>query len=896
MKWFSELLRRLRYLRRRDELDADLAEEMRLHLELRAEQLAAEGASSPATTSRKQFGNVTRLQEKSRDAWGWGWLDSIGQDLRYGWRNLMSARGFTITAVLSLALGIGANTAIFSIINALLLRSLPVSNPHRIVKIHAAGNDHLTNPLWESIRDRQNAFNGVLAYSGSSFDLAQGGERRPVPGLWVSGDYFNVLGVQPLRGRLFNSEDDLPGGGKNGPVAVISHAFWQSHFGGDPAILGKPIRLDGHQFEIIGVTPPSFKGLEVDRSFSVVIPIGCEPMFHPDGSALKHRSWWWLRIVGRLDGNLTVEQANERLKVVTPAILEEALPDWDDRGKKEFLSGKVACEAAGNGFTGIGGEQRTMLFAMMGVVAVVLLIACANIANLLLARASARQQEISVRLAIGAGRRRLVRQLLTESLLLAALGIPGGLLIAKWGSQFLLKAVGNRPLEIDTSMDLRVLSFTVGITLLTGLIFGFAPALRATRVSTNEVLKQSARGSGNGGSRFRLGRAMVAGQFALSLALIVSAGLFVATLRNLLNVTLGFNQHNVLAMQIDVRGRVAKEQRLTHFQKVLDAVRNCPGALSAATTMIRPISGAAWNGNLFPEGVKDVDNSDSSQHLTFFNRVSPGYFETMQTPIILGRDFNEHDTLNSSRVIIISQKTARDYFGAENPIGKRLGLQGGPGAPEMHEVIGVAADAKYINVKEETRRTAYVTMAQDKSPWDGLTFLIRSSAPNFDALMPGLRAAMAQAAPECSLEFKSLETQISNSLSDKRLIAVLVAFFGALALLLAVIGLYGVTSYAAAQRQGEIGIRMALGAQRSNVIWLILRDVAIIIGIGSALGLAMSFGAGKLLASILYGIQPSDPIVLASAFAILAGAGALAGLLPALRASRLDPAIALRHE
>ena len=892
MNWFSQFWRRLTYLARRKQMDADLAEEMRLHLELKT------AAAGDVTVAHKQFGNVVALKEKSRDAWGWGWLDSFVQDLRYGWRNLMSARGFTITAVLSLALGIGANTAIFSIVNALMLRALPVPDPHRLVSLSVGGNTHLTVPLWEAIRDHQNSFENAFAYSPQGFDLAQEGEKRIVHGMMVSGDFFKALGVSAFRGRVFNREDDLHGPGKSGPVAVISHAFWQNHFGATPDILGKPIRLDGHQFEIIGVTPKSFRGIEPERPFNIAIPLGCEPLFHPDGSALTNRSWWWLQIGARLKPGVTAEQAQERMKAVKTAVMEQTLPDWDEGGKAQYLKNDIGVKELA-GFAGAPREAKLMVFAMMGVVAMVLLIACANIANLLLARAAARAQEISVRLAIGAGRRRLIRQLLTESFLLAALGIPGGMLIAHWGSRFLSQVAAPRgqPLELDLSMDARVLLFTIAISLLTGLIFGLAPALRATRVSTNDVLKQTTRGAGSSSSRFRLGRALVAGQVALSLTLLVAAGLFVTTLRNLWNVSLGFDHQNVWAIHYDARGKVPQPQRAEHFARIHERLQQVPGVVSAGSAMLTPISGAAWNGILIPEGMKMPAPSEADRReMTYFNRVSPGFFETLKTPILMGRDFDKRDTLNTPRVMIIGQKTAQALFGNESPIGKRVKMGAGPGMDEGYEVVGVAPDSKYVRINEETRRTAYVVATQEEKPREHQTFLVRAGSRDFASLRPAIAAAITEVSPGTSIEFRSLEHQVNDSIAQQRLIAGLVSFFGALALLLAVVGLYGVTNYAAAQRKGEIGIRMALGAQRGSVIWLVLRDVAIILAIGSVIGIAMSFGAGKLIGSLMFGVKPGDPMTLAIAAFVLATAGAIAGFIPAFRASKLDPAIALRYE
>jgi predicted permease len=539
----------------------------------------------------------------------------------------------------------------------------------------------------------------------------------------------------------------------------------------------------------------------------------------------------------------------------------------------------------------MGRERRVGLFATMTVVALVLVIACANIANLLLARATARQQEISVRMAIGAGRSRIIRQLLTESVLLSLLGLPGGLVLAHWGAKLLVGLVSSprQLFQLDLSMDSRVLLFTTGMALITGLLFGLAPALRATRISTNEVLKRGARGSISGSSRFHLGKALVAAQVALSLALLVAAGLFIGTLRNLLNVSLGFDQRNVLAVRVDTLGRVPKEQRLVVFTEVLDRVRQVPGVVSAGSVAIVPISGQGWNGNLLAEG-KVAERGDRS-HMTWFNRVSPRYFETMKTPVIRGRDFNAQDVLGGPQVMIIGERTARECFGEANPLGKFVSR----GTGEKFEVIGVVKDTKYRNVQEAIPRTAFVPQAQEKEPGGGTTLMVRSELPPA-ALIPGLRAAITRTHPTLSLDFSVMDHRIRETLQSQRLIAILTGFFGALALFLAIVGLYGVTSYAVAQRRGEIGLRMALGAGRGNILWLVLRDVALILSLGAGAGIAISLGAGKYLGSIVYGLNPTAPAILLGAAVILGAAGLLAGLLPAMRASKLDPSLALRQE
>jgi predicted permease len=878
-------------------MEVDLEEEMRLHLELRQADMMAEGTATAraAAEARRRFGNVARLREICRETWGWGWLDSVMQDMRYAWRNLMASPGFAIASIVSLAFGIGANTAIFSILNAVMLRSLPVKDPHRLVQFMMDGEGTLTNPLWEAIRDHQNACADSLAYAGASFDLADDGERRMARGMWVSGDFFKVLGVKPALGRVFTLDDDLPGGGKRGPVAVISHQFWQTRFGGDAQVIGKTVRLDRHVFEIIGVTPPGFKGLDADRGYEVAIPIGCQPLFHPDRSALGDRSCWWLSILGRLQTGLTPRQASARLQVVSPGIMQDTLPgDWDAKDQRDYLKQGLQVVPAAAGFSGLRSQYRVALLTLMTVVGLVLLIACANIANLLLARAAARRHEFAIRMAIGAGRTRLVRQLLSESLLLGLLGIPGGLLLAIWGSRLLMRlfSTTSDPLQIDLSLDGTVLLFTVGVTVATCLIFGLAPALRAARAATNETLRRGARGTVAGASRFGLGKGLVAGQVALSLVLMVAAGLFSGTLRNVLNESLGFDQRHVLAIDIDTLQQVPRDQRTGLFETLLQGVRQVPGVESAAVVLIRPISGSAWNNYLLADGAAERGSPDQ---VTWLNRISPGYFGTMKTTLVAGRDFEERDKLGSQKVMIIGEKTARDFFGTRNPIGEFLRVGYGTNSKGRFQIIGVVRDMKYSQVKEARRRTAFLALAQDEEPSAGVTILARV-AGSAQAVTPGIRAAVARTRPGLSVAFQELETQISESLRQERAVALLASFFGGLALFLAVIGLYGVTSYNAAQRRGEIGIRIALGAPRNSVIRLVLRDVGLILALGSMAGLVIALGLGRLIASLVYGVSPHDPPTLLLAALVLGAAGVVAGVLPAWRASRLDPATALRCE
>jgi putative ABC transport system permease protein len=891
MHQFSELWRRLAHLFGRQQWDADLAEEMQLHINLRAE-------SNSQSSARRSFGNVSRLREESRAAWGWTLLDSLLQDLRYGMRALAGAPGFTAAAVLSLALGIGANTAIFSILNAVMLRSLPVEDPTRLVELQSNNRNSFTNPAWEQVRDRKQLFAGTLAFYNTRFDLAEGGESHFANGMWVNGDFFRVLGVNTLRGRTIIASDDVHGGGPAGPVAVISYAFWKGHFGGDPNVLGKSVKLDRHTFQIVGITPAWFKGLDVDQSYDVAIPIGCEPLLHTDKSWLSLRSTWWLRIIGRLPPGETLERAQARLSAAALEINRASLPlQWDVEHQKEYLKRSLSLKPAATGFSDTRDQYQTALFTLMTVVGLVLLIACANVANLLLARAAARQREISIRLAIGAARGRIIRQLLTESILLALLGAAAGLAFSLWGSRLLVRmlSTAGAELKLDVAPDLPVFLFTAAISLLTGILFGLAPALRSTRSGPDQVLKEHARGAISGASRFTLGKVLVTGQVALSLVLVAGAGLFVGSLRNLLAVDAGFNPRNILLAEIGVTpSRVPKPLRIALFQTVLARLQAIPGVRSAASSFLTPVSHSTWNEVVHPEGYND---QAKLENLVYLNRVSPDYFQTMGTPLLNGRIFSNRDTLAAPKVIVISEYTARHFWGAANPLGKTIGMEkfDAPTEQDLYQVVGLVKDIKYETLDEKPLMTGYVPASQDPDPRPGITYALRFDG-SLQALTPAIRAAVGAVDPGISLTFRSFETQIEDSLMQPRLVALLSSFFGFLALLLAMVGLYGLISYSATRRSAEIGIRIALGAQARAVVWLVLRDVVVMLAGGVLLGLAGSLAAGRLITSLLFGMHPTDPTTIASAAILLCAAALLAGYLPARRAAGIDPMRALREE
>ncbi len=902
MEWLTELGRRMRQLFRRKQWEEDLAEEMRLHLDLRAADKTSEGASprDAEALAKRKFGNASFLREESRGVWGWAFWDNLSQDVRYGLRTLAANKGFAAAAILSLTLGIGANTAIFSIVNAVMLRSLPVEDPHRLVELNVGTGPSkgpiVTNPVWEAVRDSQQAFSGALAYSPDRFDLANGGESHFSNGLWVSGDFFRVLGVPALRGRVFTTDDDRHGGGRSGPVAVISYAFWQANFGGDPNVLGRNLSVNRHNFEIIGITPPWFRGLVADQSYDFAIPIGCEPLLHTDLSALGHRSWWWLRMMGRLKPGETVQQAQARMNSIAPEINRATVPTgWHAPDQQRYLKRSFLLKSGAAGFSFTGSTYKTALFTLMSVVGLVLLIACVNIANLLLARATSRQREISIRLAIGASRSRVVRQLLTESLLLASCGAACGLLFSAWGARLLVRLLSTKSnqLDINLSPDVRVLLFTLGIAVLTGLLFGLVPALRATGIGPSQALKENARGTVHGGVRFTLGKVLVTGQVAVSLMLLTAAGLFLGTMRNFLKLDTGFNPHNVLVVETVVPAdRIQQQLRAPMFSKILSGLRALPNVRSAASSRMAPVNHYTWNQDAQPEGYQPKPVEDDA--LVYLNRVSPGYFRTMETSLVMGRDFSDRDTLASPNVMIVGEETARHFWANQNPIGKTISMEG-PGKNLSYQVIGVVRNAKYAALSEALYKTGFLASTQDPEPGAELAFEIRFDGPA-EAIIAAVRPAIGAVNKDAALDIRTLDAQISDSLVQPRLVALLSSFFGFLALLLATVGLYGVISYAAARRRGEIGVRMALGAAEGAVTWLILRDVALILTIGTALGVGVSLVAGRLIKSLLFGLEATNPATLALAAGVLCTFAIFAAYIPARRAAKMDPMAALREE
>ena len=839
-------------------------------------------------------------EEVTRDMWGWRWIRDLLQDVRYGLRMLRLNPGFTTVAILTLALGIGANTAIFSLIDTVMLRMLPVQNPEELLQVatfdpqsNGELNPYYTNPLWEQIRDHQDVFSSLFAWSPTRFDLSQGGESHEVNALYVSGDFFHTLGVPPAAGRLLTNSDDMRG--CPGTV-VLSYGFWQQHYGGVPNAVGSLLSLNGNSFEVIGVTVPGFFGVNVGNKFDVAVPVCTEAIMRGKNSMLDERGAWWLNIIGRPKPGIGQDQVMARLRVLSPGIVSSVIPqNWNADKQQKFIKKLIEVRPAGSGVSGLRRLYHQPLTMLMSVVGLVLLIACANITSLMLARASARRKEIAVRLALGASRSRLIRQLLTECVLLSCAGALLGMLFARWGCTLLLHFISSArsPVFLQLSMDGRILGFTTGIAVLTGLLFGVLPALRSTRVSLSAAMKGGDVEESETRAHARPGRWIVASQVALSLVLLIVAGLFLRSFTNLLEVDAGFDRSNVLLIHADdQKTDVPPDQRAILHQQILDRLKSLPGVISASQSVLTPISEGQWDNNLYVDGGGGPSGNDAD---AFMNYVSPGYFATLRSPLLAGRDFDNGDTASAPLVGIVNETLVRKYFLQANPIGKYVHLEPDPGqAPKPICIVGIVKDAKYSSLREAAPPTIYFPAAQLKNAFDP-TFEIRTASQPSSFVRPA-EETITGVNKKISLTFQTLEEQVDDSLRRDKLLATLSGFFGGLALLLATIGLYGVLAYMVTQRRKEIGIRMALGAGRESILWLVLRDVSLLLLAGVTVGVGVSLWATQFLQKMLFDMNARDTKTIIGSVAVLAAVALFAGYLPARRASRLNPMAILRDE
>ncbi len=831
-------------------------------------------------------------------------MTSLLQDIRQALRMLRNNPGFTGVAVLTLALGIGANTAIFQLLDSIRLTALPLKNPEqlaqvRIIQPHGrTGNftsphPDLTYPQWEQIRAQQQGFSGMFAWSEKYFNIAPSGETHYVQGLYVSGDFFRVLGVQPVLGRLLTVEDDQHGCGS--PGVVLSEAFWKREYGGEASAIGRKMTIEHHPFEIIGVTPASFYGLEVGRQFDVAVPLCADSLIRGEYSRLDVPHEWWLSVMGRLKPGWSLERASAQLAAVSPQIFEATvITKFGAEEEKHYLGFHLGVLPAGSGVSDIRKDYETPLNLLLAIAGFVLLIACTNLASLMLARASARKREIAIRLSLGASHGRLIRQLMAESFLLAATGAAIALVLSNSLGKFLVSLISTEQnrVFVDLTPDWRVLGFTLGLAVLTCLLFGLAPALRATRDGSAEVLKAGGRGNTAGRDRFGLRRGLVTVQVALSLVLLVGALLFSRSLGRLLSVDPGFRANGILITDLDLTElKLAPDRRQPFKRDLLQQVRAIPGVDAAAETTQVPLSGRGSNNDIW------MDGQDPSEKRTVdMSWVSPGYFQTMETPLLAGRDFDERDTATSPKVAVVNQSFARALAHGANPVGMSFHMPVGPHHPPfVIQIVGLVKDTKYNDLRDENVAIAFAPAAQDLDPSDFDTFTIRSQAPPGETIST-VKRRLAEVNPEIGLTFHVFESDIRDTLVRERLMATLSGFFGFLAAVLAVIGLYGVMSYMVQRRTNEIGIRMALGAGRVSILGMILLEALLLLGVGIVVGLGLAVALGKTVGSLLFGVKPADPITLGMAAALLAVVAAAASYIPARRASKVDPMVAIRYE
>ena len=920
LQWFYTVPLRLRSLLRRERLDQELDEELAYHLAQRTQELAGAGLAprEAREAALREWRGVAQIQEECRDMRRVGFLQDLAGDIRYGLRQALARPGFTAVVVASLALGIGANTAIFSLMDAVMFEMLPVKQPRQLVLLKwsakgwpdvvedlegssfedprtgRSGSESLPYPVYEQLRDRNHVFSQMFAFASNTpqVNVSMQGHAEVAEAIMVSGNYFEGLGVHAFAGRTIEPADDHPAAP---PVAVLSHRFWQRRFGADAAVVGKTMAVNGTPFTIAGVTPPEFFGLEPGSAPDIFVTVSQYSHLLPEYAAatapppLMHDAKvWWLVVAGRLLPEQTEARAQAELTVLFNQSIGVA-------GKAQASPKTPVLETlpASEGLDSLRRRFSRPLFVLMAMVGLVLLLACANAAGLLLARATARQREIAVRLSLGAARGRLFRQLLTESTLLAAVGGAAGVLLARWGSTVLVAwlSSGRSPLVLALHTNARVLAFTAAISVLTGVVFGLAPAWRATRVDPGPALKQ-ARGSAQAAGRFLSGRILVAGQISLCLLLLAAAGLFLRTLDNLESTDLGFRRDHLLQFSVQPGVNGYQGARLaSYYEQLQQRIRSIAGVRSVGACTHALVGGgvsistAAIPG--YTAAKKRVD--------IYRNIVGPGFFETLGIPLVLGRVIDGRDGPAAPKVAVVNEKLVRQYLHGDNPIGRVLRF-GSEKRPYDLEIVGVVKDAKYSRLRDEAPPTAYLPYLQGLEISSFMTFEVRAAAEPA-ALAPAIRQQALALDKDVPLAGIKTQTEaIAQELMQERVFARLASMFGGLALVLACIGLYGTMAYTVARRTNEIGIRMAIGARPVDIVGMVLRDSVRVVLAGSAVGLIAAVAATRAIRSQLYGLTPHDPAVLGGAAAMLVAVTMLAAVLPARRAARVDPLLALRNE
>ena len=890
--------------------DQDFNEEIEAHLQIEADRLVEEGMDrdEALAAARRAFGNVTRTRERFYESSRWMWLENLSRDLRYALRGFRNHKSLAAAAILSLALGIGANTAIFTLTDQVLLRSLPVDDPDRLYQIRPSEFNSLNYPLFERMRDAAGDHGSIFAVTRPmrlevSFErLGDSVARERVSGSLVSGDYFTVLGVGPFVGRVLSSDDNRSPGAH--AVAVLSHRFWTRRFNRDPSVVGETFALRGTLYTVIGVSEPGFFGVRPGFPPDLWIPIVMKQQVSGGNDQLTRRKSWWFQALARLKSGVEPAQLEAILQQQFHVFNEEQVEGVTDLSvRRRILAATLLFEPAGGGLDELRRRFSHPLLLLSALAGFVLLIACANVANLLLVRAQARSREVTVRLALGAGRARLIGQLLTESVLLAVVGGAAGVALAYLGAEALVQMVstGRQPVVLDVSPDWRVLGFTLTVSMLCGILFGIAPAWNSARTHLQQSLRARPQALG-GGSRFGVKHALAMLQIALSLVLLVGAGLFTTSLSKIYDNEMGFDPENVLIVHTNPRSSgyygsnrgesepLAGRRNALHF-RLLNELEALPEVRSVSLSHVG-LMGAIRQGGCCLRRTDETIDSSREDRKFFNDRVSPGFFETVGIPLLAGRDFTIHDNESAPRVLILNRTAAQRLFPQAASVGRLV--QYGKLPTTHYEVVGVVEDAKSNSLLDETKPYLYFPLLQTSEL--GWRLLAKTTLPP-DAAAQQVRHAIARIAPDLVIpHITTVERNITDTLTQQRLLARLTTLFGALALLLAAIGLYGLMSFLVRRRTAEIGLRMALGAREGQIAQMVLRQAMLIVGFGVALGLAVVLALAPLLESFLYDLEPRDPATIAGAAAVLIAVAAATAWIPARRAASLRPTEALRYE
>ena len=880
---------------RSDRLSSDWNEETEFHIAERTADLARSGMAhgDAEHEARRRFGNKTSLRARSRDVRFVGWIDGLATDIKFAVRGLIRSPGFTTVVLLSLTLGIGANTAIFSLINSVVLKTLPVRRPQELLQVAMGeGGDAFSNPLWEEFHKRQNVFRQVLAYSNESFNLASTGQVRRVAGSFVSGEYFGTLGVEAIAGRLLTASDDVRG---CPATAVVSSAFAESSLGGARRAVGSAITLDGHPVTVIGVVTSGYFGIDVGRLTHVYVPLCAEAVVRAGRSSLDRRDDWLLTVIARGDGSTATPSYERRLRATAAEVLIAALPtDMDAERVKKYTDGGFTVVPIPNGLSELRKGYSRALEVLMAVVGVVLLIACSNVAQLLLARGAARSREIAIRVAVGADRARIVRQLFVECVSLSLVGAALGIAFAFWADRLLVELLSTRTntVWLDLSIDAKVLGFSLFAAVGTAIVCGLFPAWKAARADVHAVIQ--AKDANVGGFAARpLGRTLVVGQVALSLVLLMTAGLLLGSFWRLARMQLGFEPRGVLVVTTGTdRAQLRPDGSSELQERLLAEIRAIPGVRSASASQYTPIGGRSSIAPVLVDGFVPKDRTDA---VVSFNGIGRDYFKTLGIPVLAGREFDARDVAGGQRVAAVNMAFVRKFFGGLSAVGRSYRTQGLGGAGIPVEVVAVVADSRTVSVRDVPKPMVYVPMTQLDRRGASVSIEILSSIPAA-SLTSSIRDVFAHIDPQLSFDVTTLSNQVGATLGRPRLLASLSAFFGSVALLLAMIGLYGTIAYRVTCRRKELGIRMALGSSRGRVLRMVLGEATAIGIIGVAAGLGIAFVTTKFVASLLFEVQPRDATTFATCAVVLLLTSLMAGLIPAARAARTDPAMVLRED